>query len=114
LPFRETPLKTRTRSFPNCSECPLSGAGVIPGNFVFHLMFFPAAGFLAGEEFGVVAAVAGITAIARNVMNLFPNPSLSWHNERFAVGALVRAVDDHVSSSYLDAKRRPRGRPRMD
>ena len=85
-----------------------------PGQFRVPFDVFPAAYFLAGEEFGVVAAVARITAIARNVVNLFPNPSLSWHNERFAVGALVRAVDDHVSSSSLDAKRRPTGRPRMD
>jgi hypothetical protein len=95
-------------------ECPLSGVGVVPGNFLFHLMLFPAAYFLADEEFGVVAAVACITSIARRVVNFFPNPSLSWHDGSSAVGALVRAVDDHLSSSSLDAKRRPPGRPRMD
>jgi hypothetical protein len=50
--------------YSNYSECASSGVGVVPGNFLSHLVFFPAAYILAGEEFGVVAAVACITAIA--------------------------------------------------
>jgi hypothetical protein len=48
----------------NYCECALSGVGVVPGNFLIHLVFFPAAYLLAGEEFGVVAAVDCINAIA--------------------------------------------------
>ena len=55
LAIKETSPNTRTRLSSNCSEGPLSGVGVVPGNFLFHLMFFPAAYFLTGEEFGVVA-----------------------------------------------------------
>ncbi len=72
---------------------------MVPGNFLFHVMFFPAAYFLAGEEFGVVAAVAHLNAIVRRVVNFFANPSLSRDNGKSAVRALVRAVDDHLSSS---------------
>jgi len=44
---------------------------VVPGNFLFHLMFFPAASFLAGEEFGVVAAVVRLTPL-REGREFFP------------------------------------------
>ena len=47
-----------------------------PGNFLFHLMFFPAASLLSCEEFSVVAAVAWIRAIKRRVVILLAYPSL--------------------------------------
>jgi hypothetical protein len=55
---------------------PYKRRGCGPGNFLFHLMFFPAASFLSSEEFSVVAAVAWITASEFRVVNLFPYPSL--------------------------------------
>lgn len=55
----------------------LSGAGVGSAKFHFHLMFFPAACFLSGEGFSVVAVVAWIAAIERRFVNLFPYPSFS-------------------------------------
>jgi hypothetical protein len=57
-------------------EFPLSSGGGGPDNFLFHLVFFPAASFLSGEGFSVVAVVACITAIERGVVNLLPYPSL--------------------------------------
>jgi hypothetical protein len=59
-PLRET----QNMIISNYCECALSGVGVVPGNFLIHLVFFPAAYLLAGEEFGVVAAVDCINAIA--------------------------------------------------
>jgi hypothetical protein len=74
----------------------LSGVGVGTANFHFHLVFLPAACFLSGEEFSVVAVVVWVVAIERRVINLLPYPSLPGHNRRVAVGALSRAADDHV------------------
>ena len=53
---------------------PLSGVGSVRGNFLFHLVFFPATWFLSGEGFS--AAVACITAIECGVVNLLAYPSL--------------------------------------
>jgi hypothetical protein len=74
----------------------LSGVGVGSANFRFHLVFLPAACFLPGERFSVVAVVAWIAAIERRIVNLLPYPSFSWRNWRSAVGAVVHAADDHI------------------
>jgi len=66
----------RRRSTGNHS-LPLSGIGGGSANFGFHLVFFPAAYFLPGERFSVVAVVAWITAIERWNLNLFPYPSFT-------------------------------------
>ena len=79
---------------------PLSGVGGSPGNFPFHLVFFPAARFLSGEGFSVVPVVAWITATERGVVNLLPYPSLPWGNCGSAVGAL-RAADEHLFLQVL-------------
>jgi hypothetical protein len=73
-----------------------------PRNFLFHLMFLPAASFLPGEGFSMVALVARITSIERGVINLLSYPSLPCHDWRSAKGALVRAADDHLSSCSVD------------
>lgn len=74
--------------------CFLSGVGVGLPNF--HLVFLPAACFLSGEGFSVVAVVAWVAAIECRVINLLPYPSLPRHNWRLAVGALVHAANGHV------------------
>src|ERR1700687_5068399 len=61
----------------SCFESPLSGIRSGPRNFLFHLVFFPAASFLAGEEFSVVSVVACITAFERGIVNFLPYPSLA-------------------------------------
>jgi hypothetical protein len=73
----------------------LSGEGVSPGNFLFHLVFFPAAYIFSGEGFSMEAAVPGITAIRRRVVNLLPNPSLIRRDWRSAMSALVVHAGDH-------------------
>jgi hypothetical protein len=72
--------QARTHLFFGCFECPLSGPRSGPRNFLFHLMFFPAAFFLLGEEFSVVAVIAWIAAIEGGVVNLLPYPSFPWHD----------------------------------
>ena len=53
----------------------------------------------------MVAAVACIIAIARRFVNLFPNPSLSWHNGRSAgrpeTSALKQAIHKHLRDKKL-------------
>jgi hypothetical protein len=56
---------------------PPVGVGVRLANYRFHLVFFPAACFLSGRGFGVVAAVAWIAAIERGVVNFLPHPPFS-------------------------------------
>ena len=46
-------------------------------NFRFLSVFFPAACFLSGEGFSVIAAVAWIPAVEPGLANLLPHPSLS-------------------------------------
>jgi hypothetical protein len=53
------------------------GVGVDSVNLRFHLVFFPAAYFLPGEEFSVVATVTWVTVIECGVINLFSYPPLS-------------------------------------
>src|SRR5882762_7726206 len=74
----------------------LSGVGVGSPNFHFHLVSLPAACFLSGEWFSVVAVVAWVAAIERRVINLLSYPSLPGPNWRVAVGTLVHAADDHI------------------
>jgi len=98
--FRDGPswgyqMKTRTSLSRDSSECPLSGEGRGSGNFLFHLVFFPAAFFLSGEEFRVVTVVAWLTAIERGVVNLLPYPSLPGDDFWSAVVASVHVVNDH-------------------
>ena len=73
----------------------LSGEGVSPGNFLFHLVFFPAAYIFSGEGFSMVAVVPGITSIRQRVVNLLPNPSLIRCDWRSAMSALVVHAGDH-------------------
>jgi hypothetical protein len=61
--------------FPLCGV-PCKRRGCSPGNFLFHLMFFPAASFLPSEGFSVVTVVAWFTSIERGVVNLLSYPSL--------------------------------------
>src|SRR5258708_40235285 len=84
----------------------LSGVGV--GSLNFHLVFLPAACFLSGEGFSVVAVVAWVAAIERRVINLLPYPSLPGPNWRVAVGALVHAADDHICPPQNDYSNKTR------
>jgi ABC-type uncharacterized transport system permease subunit len=71
----------QTRSFIlQLLEIPLSAICRGSGDFLFHLMFFPATFFLSGEGFSVVAVVVCITAIDRGVVNLLSDPSLARDN----------------------------------
>lgn len=70
---------------------PSSGASV-PAIFHFHLVLFPAAYFLPGEEFSVIAAVARVAATGGRVVNLLSHPSLPRCNRRSAVGALLHIL----------------------
>lgn len=87
--------------FPLCGV-PSKPRGYGTGNFLFHLMFFPAASFLPGEGFSVVTLVAWITSIERGIINLLSYPSLPRHDWRSAEGALVHVADDHFSSCSVD------------
>jgi hypothetical protein len=50
--------QTRTLLSFSCFAFPLGGARCGPHSFPVHLMFFPAASFLSGEGFSVVAVIA--------------------------------------------------------
>jgi hypothetical protein len=96
---RMTPSRTPDEfsASPRCclNTAHLSGEGVSPGNFLFHLVFFPAAYIFSGEGFSMVAVVPGITAIRRRVVNLLPYPSLIRCDWRSAMSALVVHARDH-------------------
>ena len=67
-----------------------------PENFELHLVFFPAAYFLSGEEVGGNSSGR----------DLLPCPSLSRPDGRSAVRALITAGHGHFSRSFrkrLDA-----------
>jgi hypothetical protein len=53
-----------------------SGVGGGSESFSFDFVFFPAASLLSFEGFGMIAVVAGITAIEARVVNLLAYPSL--------------------------------------
>jgi|SRR5580704_11341803 hypothetical protein len=97
-PFRKESVRLIVSLLARQDSTPafLSGVGMGSANFHFHLVFLPAACFLSGEEFSVVAVVAWVAAIECRVINLLPYPSLPGHNRRVAVSALGRAADDHV------------------
>lgn len=70
-------LATRTSSLGSKGERnALSGVGLGSINFHLHLVLFPAACFLSGEGFSVVAEVAGLTTMERGIVNLLPYPPL--------------------------------------
>jgi hypothetical protein len=92
----------------SCFESPLSGARSAPQNFLFHLMFFPAASFLFGEGFSMVAVIAWIAAIESGVVPThLPLARLTIGSRR--IGSRQTVI---ISSCSLAAKRRPAGRLR--
>jgi hypothetical protein len=78
----------------------LSSVGLGSSDFSLHFVFFPAALFVSGEGFSVVAAVTWIMATMRGIVNLLAHPSLPRRDRRVAIVALSTAMH-HASSLDL-------------
>jgi hypothetical protein len=69
-----------------------------PGNFQFHLVFFPTAHFLPVEEVRVIAVVAWAAVSESRFVNLLADPPFSRRDGGSAVRAFLWAADEHVVS----------------